>query len=111
MSPGTQPVCAARAPSRYRARSVELRFWMLPPAANPKRPFWVPVGAGGGEDAAGTATAAVGAEFATVAPFTFDAFTAMRRVMPASAGETTWIALVCAAIDAHAAPPASQRNH
>src|SRR4051794_9144009 len=84
---------------------------MLPPAANPKRPFWVPAGAGGGEDGAGTATAAVATEFATVAPLTFDAFTAMRSVVPASAGEITWIALVCAAIGAHAAPPASQRSH
>src|SRR3954454_13958511 len=111
MSTRTQPVCAARAPSRYRARSVEPRFWMLPPAANPKRPFWVPAGAGGGEDGVGTATAAVAAEFATVAPLTFDAFTAMRSVIPASAGEITWTALVCAAIGAHAAPPASQRSH
>src|SRR3954465_12588218 len=109
MSTGTQPVSAAPAPSRERASSGELRFWMLPPAANPKRPFWVPAGAGGGEDGAGTATAAVATEFATVAPLTFDAFTATRSVVPASAGEITWIALVCAAIGAHAAPPASQR--
>src|SRR5262249_34987766 len=45
MSKRIQPACAALTASRYRERSVELRFWRFPPAENPKR---LPLGAGGG---------------------------------------------------------------
>src|SRR5262249_59878724 len=45
MSKRIQPACAALTASRYRERSVELRFWRLPPEENPKR---LPAGGGGG---------------------------------------------------------------
>src|SRR5262249_8342265 len=45
MSKRIQPACAALTASRYRERSVELRFWRLPPEENPKR---LPAGGAGG---------------------------------------------------------------
>jgi hypothetical protein len=104
MSIRIQSAFAALAPSRYRARSVELRPAMPPPAARPNRPP-------DGELVSAEVVVALWAEVAVPVPAVFVAETVARSVDPTSPLATTYELAVAPEIDAQFAPAESQRFH